>query len=70
MSEPMVLVVNGRDRECDPAVTIPSLVGEVSPATTGIAVAVNGTLVPRSQWRTTPLVDGDRVDVVTAVQGG
>ncbi|NUL34928.1 sulfur carrier protein ThiS, partial [Streptomyces lunaelactis] len=31
---------------------------------------VNESVVPRSQWAGTPLGDGDRVEVLTAVQGG
>lgn len=36
----------------------------------GIAVAVAGSLVPRAQWDTTLLREGDAVEIVTAVQGG
>lgn len=36
----------------------------------GIAVAVNGIVVPRGAWVATAILDGDRVDIVTAVQGG
>lgn len=36
----------------------------------GIAVAVNDEVVPRSEWDSTGFADGDRVDVLTAVQGG
>jgi sulfur carrier protein len=36
----------------------------------GIAVAINGMVVARSAWEATVLVAGDRVDIVTAVQGG
>jgi sulfur carrier protein len=36
----------------------------------GIAVAVNGVVVVRSAWEDTALLDGDRVEIVTAVQGG
>jgi sulfur carrier protein len=36
----------------------------------GVAVAVNGTVVPRSRWDDTILAAGDAVEVVTAVQGG
>lgn len=36
----------------------------------GVAVAVNGAVVPRDQWEQVTLKDGDVVDVVTAVQGG
>ncbi len=35
----------------------------------GIAVAVNGEVVPRSEWHR-PLRDGDAVEVLTATQGG
>ena len=40
------------------------------PAPSGVAAAVNEAVVPRSQWRGTLLGDGDRVEVLTAVQGG
>ncbi len=36
----------------------------------GVAVAVNGEVVTRRDWDTTVLMVGDRVEVVTAVQGG
>ncbi|WP_028654580.1 sulfur carrier protein ThiS [Nocardioides sp. J54] len=40
------------------------------PAPSGVAVALNGEVLPRAQWPATPLADGDVVEVVTAVQGG
>ena len=36
----------------------------------GTAVAVNGDVVPRSEWESTHLSDGAEVDILTAVQGG
>lgn len=36
----------------------------------GVAVARNSEVVPRSQWHATALIDGDDVELVTAVQGG
>ncbi|TVU65386.1 sulfur carrier protein ThiS [Paenarthrobacter nitroguajacolicus] len=36
----------------------------------GVAVARNSEVVPRSQWSTTTLADGDELELVTAVQGG
>jgi sulfur carrier protein len=36
----------------------------------GIAAAVDGEVVPREEWKTTELADGQRVEVVQAVQGG
>lgn len=40
------------------------------PPPSGIAVAVNGEVVPRATWPVVVLRDGDVVEVVTAVQGG
>lgn len=36
----------------------------------GVAVALNDTVVPRAQWPSTPLVDGDRVEIVRPIVGG
>ena len=36
----------------------------------GIAVALNGAVVPRAAWRETPLQSGDSVEIVRARQGG
>ncbi|MFI5084534.1 MAG: sulfur carrier protein ThiS [Actinomycetales bacterium] len=36
----------------------------------GVAVALNGGIVPRSQWQGTELQANDDVEIVTAVQGG
>jgi sulfur carrier protein len=36
----------------------------------GVAVAVNGEVVPRSDWQSFMLSDDARVEVLTAMQGG
>lgn len=36
----------------------------------GVAVAVDGTVVPRSAWADTAVDDGQTLEIVTAVQGG
>jgi sulfur carrier protein len=42
----------------------------LSPEATGIAVAVNMEVVPRSLWGEVILKSGDAVEVITARQGG
>lgn len=37
---------------------------------TGVAVAVDHAVVSRAEWESRRLVDGERVEIVTAVQGG
>ena len=36
----------------------------------GVAVAVDGEVVPRGEWRRTRLREGQQVEVLRAVQGG
>jgi sulfur carrier protein len=38
--------------------------------TRGVAVAVDGEVVRRAEWVTTPLSDRQAVEIVRAVQGG
>jgi sulfur carrier protein len=35
-----------------------------------MAVAVNNVVVPRSEWQTLPLRDGDRIEIVQPMKGG
>lgn len=66
----MTYSVNGEQREGAPisiAELVTELTGDRSP--TGIAVAVNEAVVPRSDWNRA-IAPGDAVDVLTAVQGG
>ncbi|WP_031523797.1 sulfur carrier protein ThiS [Streptomyces sp. NRRL F-5123] len=62
--------VNGRARELAAPVALDALVAELTTAPSGVAAALNETVVPRTRWSATPLSDGDRVEVLTAVQGG
>ena len=38
--------------------------------TRGIALALNGEVIPRGSWAETKLSNGDQVELVRAVQGG
>ena len=42
----------------------------IEPARRGVAIAVDGEVVPRARWEQTSLADGARVEVVQAIQGG
>lgn len=65
----MNISVNGEPRELAPATTLDVVVATLTPAPSGVAAAVNETVIPRTRWSGTPLSDGDRVEVLTAVQG-
>lgn len=67
----MTVTVNGEPAELTSPTTVADLVQARLPgAASGIAVAVNGEVVPRAAHAATTLAPGDRVEIVTAVQGG
>ena len=66
----MRITLNGNERSTTDGCSVAELVAQVSERTSGIAVAVNGEVVPRGSWSDTVLAAGDRVELVTAVQGG
>ncbi|MFI9805199.1 sulfur carrier protein ThiS [Streptomyces sp. NPDC052301] len=66
----MSISVNGERREITPGTALDALVTTLTPAPSGVAAAVNETVVPRARWASTALAEGDRVEVLTAVQGG
>jgi sulfur carrier protein len=63
--------INGVEEEIA-ATTVAELlvVRGVDPAARFLAVAVNGTVVRRSEWSSRPLSSGDTVEIVRPLQGG
>ncbi|MFJ7148155.1 sulfur carrier protein ThiS [Streptomyces sp. NPDC100445] len=70
MSACVTISVNGEPRRVDPGTALDALVESLTAAPRGVAAAVNETVVPRTRWAATALAEGDRVEVLTAVQGG
>ena len=66
-----VIRVNGQDEPLI-AGTLATLLEEkaVDTGQRGIAVAVNGAIVPRAAWPQTTLRPGDNIEIVRARQGG
>jgi sulfur carrier protein len=65
----MKITVNDEAVEVDDETTVAALLDRLGFGAKGIAVAVDLSVLPRSEWQTA-LADGARVEVVTAVQGG
>lgn len=63
-------VVNGAVRSLPPDSTVEDVVVGLAPSRFGVAVAVNGSVISRSQWGTVAIADGDRVEILSAAQGG
>lgn len=66
----MEVVINGMVRQVPDDMSLERAVSLISSSATGIAAAVNDEVVRRAFWPQTQLRSGDRVEVVTAVQGG
>ena len=68
----MTIWLNGEARELPAGASVSDAVAAAGAPMLGrgIAVAVDGEVVPRSQWEATTVADGQRVEVVEAVQGG
>ena len=66
----MVVWINGEARELADDARVLDALATLGLPQTGVAVAVDGEVVPRTRWADTALADGARIEVLTAVQGG
>ncbi|MDV8001628.1 sulfur carrier protein ThiS [Rhodococcus sp. IEGM 1408] len=66
----MIVTVNGQDHTLVDGATVRALVTALDLPDEGVAVAVDGVVVPSSGWDEARLDAGAEVDVLTAVQGG
>ena len=66
----MEILINGAPHQVPEETSLDRAVALISGSVTGIAVAVNGDVVRRVSWPEVRLAPGDRIEVLTAVQGG
>ena len=68
----MKVLLNGSERDLGEGATVDDAVSAsgAPDSRRGVAVAVDGEVVPRGEWERTELRDGQRVEVLQAVQGG
>lgn len=64
--------LNGQPSDLDAGETVAGALArmQLAPDARGVAVAVDGEVVPRSRWATFALEADARVEVLTAMQGG
>jgi sulfur carrier protein len=67
-----VITVNGAEARLPVGARIADVLDAlgVEPGRRGVAIAIDGEVVPRTQWDTTSLTADARVEVVQAIQGG
>jgi len=68
----MRIELNGEPRELAAGATLADAVREsgADKGARGVAVALDGEVVPRGEWDSTPLAEGAGVEVLAAIQGG
>jgi len=64
------ITLNGETHRIDRAATVAILLENLGHTGKRVAVEKNGEIVPKSQHSTTPLSEGDRIEIVVAVGGG
>ncbi|MEO6197243.1 MAG: sulfur carrier protein ThiS [Dehalococcoidia bacterium] len=65
----MKITLNGKAHKLEKAVDVAQLL-EILAVKPEVAVAINGEIVRRTDWRATVVSDGDVVEIVRAVGGG
>jgi sulfur carrier protein len=67
-----VIVLNGRESDFEGGESVAAVLDKlgVGPDARGVAVAVDGEVVPRAAWHSFELGVDARVEVLTAMQGG
>jgi len=68
----MRIELNGEPRELPDGATLADAVSEsgAEAGARGVAVALDGEVVPRTEWQSTLLSEGRNVEVLAAIQGG
>jgi sulfur carrier protein len=64
------IVLNGSPHRCDDTMTVADLVRALALQSKRVAVERNGEIVPKGRHGETPLVAGDKIEIVAAVGGG
>ncbi|MEV0697326.1 sulfur carrier protein ThiS [Saccharopolyspora sp. NPDC050389] len=66
----MHVVINGENRQVAADATLAAVLREFGVPDRGVAVALDGAVVPRALWPDTGLRPDAAIEVLTAVQGG
>lgn len=66
----MKLQINGDARDFPDGLTLDALVEQLGMKPDRVAVELNLEIVPRANWQSTQLKDGDKLEIVHFVGGG
>ena len=66
----MKITVNGEEIECLPPLSVAGLTEKLEIDRRKVAIERNLEIVPKSLFDETPIMDGDRIEIVQFVGGG
>ena len=66
----IALSLNGKSASLPVGTVLNDLVELLGLPPRGVAIALNGEIVPKSAWASTPLAEGAQVEVVSIAAGG
>lgn len=68
----MKININGEEKSVDQKINVYDLLImiELDPKQSGIAVAIDREVIPKSQWKNVVLEEDSDVEIIRAVQGG
>jgi sulfur carrier protein len=62
--------INGESHSFDKSIKVANVVEQLSLTGKKVAIERNGELIPRSQYGSCEVLDGDQLEIVVAVGGG
>ncbi|MFQ5864248.1 MAG: sulfur carrier protein ThiS [bacterium] len=67
----MRININGKEHQFDKSLTLEEILKELNiQQDQGIAIALNNTVIARSQFSMTKVKEGDAIEIIHAVAGG
>lgn len=70
MADAIVIQVNGETRQAAPGATVSTLLAQLGLNSGRVAVEYNLKILPKTQWDSTEVAQGDRLEIVQFVGGG
>lgn len=70
MQNPILILVNGENREIAPGTTVAALLAQLGLNASRVAIEHNLRILPKTKWEETQVSSGDRFEIVQFVGGG
>ena len=66
----MIFKLNGKNQSFNDDISVSELLDDIKLSLSSIAIAINGNIIPKNEYKKTKLKDMDTVEIVRPVGGG